>query len=163
MAETNYVLGGSPLSLTYGAADDGGVDGDSSTDGNSGSLSMGKAWALLVVAILLEVAGTTAMKLSDGFRNILPSIMIYVLYALSFTVLPFSLQAIELSTAYAVWSGLGTTVTAIVGFVWFNDTVNGTKIFALAAIIGGCVVLKFADANEVAEEGQAAGGGDSKR
>ena len=100
----------------------------------------------------LEVAGTTSMKLSDGFSRALPSVLIYVFYAASFTVFPFALQAIELSTAYAVWSGLGTTVTAIIGFVYFHDTVNKTKIFALAAIICGCVVLNFADEIEKVEE-----------
>ena len=110
------------------------------------------AWLLLILAILLEVAGTTSMKLSDGFSRVLPSVLIYVFYAASFTVLPFALQAIELSTAYAVWSGLGTTVTAIIGFVYFHDTVNKTKILALAAIICGCVVLNFADEIEKVEE-----------
>ena len=109
------------------------------------SITVGMAWLLLVLAILLEVAGTTSMKLSDGFTHLIPSILIYVLYAASFTVFPFALQAIELSTAYAVWSGLGTTVTAIIGFVYFQDTVNKTKIIALVAIVCGCVVLNFAD------------------
>ncbi len=110
------------------------------------------AWILLILAILLEVAGTTSMKLSDGFSRVLPSVLIYVFYAASFTVFPFALQAIELSTAYAVWSGLGTTVTAIIGFVYFHDTVNKTKILALTAIVCGCVVLNFADEIEKVEE-----------
>ena len=118
-----------------------GEDSDTTTT----SVTVGMAWLLLVLAILLEVAGTTSMKLSEGFTHLLPSILIYVLYAASFTVFPFALQAIELSTAYAVWSGLGTTITAIIGFVYFQDTVNKTKIVALVAIIFGCVVLNFAD------------------
>lgn len=110
------------------------------------------AWLLLILAILLEVAGTTSMKLSDGFSRVVPSVLIYVFYAASFTVFPFALQAIELSTAYAVWSGLGTTVTAMIGFVYFHDTVNKTKILALAAIVCGCVVLNFADEIEKVEK-----------
>lgn len=119
------------------------------------SITARLAWLLLILAILLEVAGTTSMKLSDGFSRAVPSVLIYVFYAASFTVLPFALQAIELSTAYAVWSGLGTTVTAIIGFVYFHDTVNKTKLLALAAIVCGCVVLNFADEIEKeAGEGQ---------
>ena len=110
------------------------------------------AWLLLILAILLEVAGTLSMKLSNGFSRVLPSVLIYVFYAASFTVFPFALQAIELSTAYAVWSGLGTTVTAMIGFVYFHDTVNKTKILALAAIVCGCVVLNFADEIEKVEK-----------
>ena len=131
------------------ASDVGGNDEDSGGTTTT-SVTVGMAWLLLVLAILLEVAGTTSMKLSEGFTRLVPSILIYVLYALSFTVFPFALQAIELSTAYAVWSGLGTTVTAVIGFVYFQDTVNKTKIVALAAIICGCVVLNFAD--EIEEE-----------
>lgn len=116
------------------------------------SITARLAWLLLILAILLEVAGTTSMKLSDGFSRAVPSVLIYVFYAASFTVLPFALQAIELSTAYAVWSGLGTTVTAIIGFVYFHDTVNKTKLLALAVIVCGCVVLNFADEIEKVEE-----------
>mmetsp|Transcript_1402 Transcript_1402/g.2337 ORF Transcript_1402/g.2337 Transcript_1402/m.2337 type:complete len:180 (-) Transcript_1402:45-584(-) len=123
-----------------------------STAAATTSVTVGLAWLLLILAILLEVAGTTSMKLSDGFTRLIPSILIYVLYAASFTLFPFALQAIELSTAYAVWSGLGTTVTAIIGFVYFQDTVNKTKILALTAIVCGCIVLNFADEIEKVEE-----------
>jgi small multidrug resistance pump len=71
--------------------------------------------------------------------------MIYIFYGLAFSVFPLSLKRLELSTAYAVWSGVGTIITAIIGFVWFHDTINWTKILALVAIVGGCVVLQFAD------------------
>ena len=153
-ATTDRLLGADGASIDYGhygtdaefmeydAGDN--VPGDVQ-DKATASVTVGMAWLLLVLAILLEVAGTTSMKLSEGFTRIIPSILIYVLYAASFSVFPFALQAIELSTAYAVWSGLGTTVTAIIGFVYFQDTVNKTKIVALVAIIFGCVVLNFAD------------------
>ncbi len=104
----------------------------------------GKYWMYLLVAIFLELAGTTSMKLSDGFTNLIPSILIYVFYGLSFALFPLSLKGIELSTGYAIWSGLGTTLTCVIGFYFFNESVNLTKITALVAIIGGCVVLKFA-------------------
>ena len=85
------------------------------------------------------------MKLSDGFANLIPSILIYVFYGLSFVLFPLSLKGIELSTAYAIWSGLGTTMTCVIGFYYFSEPINLAKIIALVAIIGGCVVLKFAD------------------
>ena len=129
---------------------DDGIHGRMTTETTT-MISVRLAWLLLILAILLEVAGTTSMKLSDGFSRVVPSVLIYVFYAASFTVLPFALQAIELSTAYAVWSGLGTTVTAIIGFVYFHDTVNKTKILALVAIVCGCVVLNFADEIEKEE------------
>jgi small multidrug resistance pump len=112
---------------------------------NSTSYSLSFSWFLLFVAIFLEVAGTTSMKLSNGLTRLFPSIMIYIFYGLAFSVFPLSLKRLELSTAYAVWSGVGTIITAIIGFVWFHDTINWTKILALVAIVGGCVVLQFAD------------------
>ena len=93
----------------------------------------------------LEVGGTTAMKLSDGLTKVLPTIMIYVAYGLSFVVFPLALKRIDLSTAYAIWSGIGTMLTCIIGFVYFQDSINWMKIVAIICIIAGCVVLKFAE------------------
>ena len=145
-ATTDRLLNADGASINYGTdAEFMEYDAGNIQEKATASVTVGMAWLLLLLAILLEVAGTTSMKLSEGYANLLPSILIYVLYAASFTVFPFALQAIELSTAYAVWSGLGTTITAIIGFVYFQDTVNKTKIVALVAIIFGCVVLNFAD------------------
>ena len=63
-------------------------------------------WFYLLLAILLEVAGTTSMKLSHGFTRLVPSILIFVFYALSFTALTFALRRLDMSVTYAVWSGL---------------------------------------------------------
>jgi small multidrug resistance pump len=72
-------------------------------------------WFLLVGAIFFEVAGTTMMKLSDGLTQLLPSLGIFLFYAISFILMPLSLKGIELSTAYAIWSGVGTTLTCLIG------------------------------------------------
>lgn len=104
-----------------------------------------KCWMILLFAILLEVAGTTSMKISDEFTKLAPSVMIYVFYGLSFYVFPLSLKRIDLSTSYAVWSGLGTVLTCLVGFLCFSDTMNMRKAIALTTIIVGCIALKFAD------------------
>ena len=104
-----------------------------------------RCWMILLFAILLEVAGTTSMKISDEFTKLAPSVMIYVFYGLSFYVFPLSLKRIDLSTSYAVWSGLGTVLTCLIGFFCFSDTMNIRKIIALMSIVFGCVALKFAD------------------
>lgn len=104
-----------------------------------------KCWMILLFAILMEVAGTTSMKISDEFTKLAPSVMIYVFYGLSFYFFPLCLKRIDLSTSYAVWSGLGTVLTCLVGFFCFGDTMNMRKIIALMTIIVGCVALKFAD------------------
>lgn len=116
---------------------------DSSNHNDEGGIF--KCWMILLFAILLEVAGTTSMKISDEFTKLAPSVMIYVFYGLSFYVFPMSLKRIDLSTSYAVWSGLGTVLTCLIGYFCFSDTMNMRKIVALTSIILGCIVLKFAD------------------
>jgi len=118
---------------------------DQTADDNDDSSSVYKYWLFLLIAILLEVGGTTAMKLSDGLTKVLPTIMIYVSYGLSFVVFPLALKRIDLSTAYAIWSGIGTMLTCLIGFAYFGDTINWMKIVAIICMIAGCVVLKFAE------------------
>ena len=109
------------------------------------TVSLWLAWCLLLIAIGFEVAATVCMKLSDGFKRPVPSVLVFVCFGLSFGAFPLALQVIELSTAYAVWSGLGTVLTAVIGIFWFQDTVNATKMLALLSIMCGCIAIKYAD------------------
>lgn len=102
------------------------------------------AWFLLLVAILFEVGGTTSMKLADGFSKTLPSILIFVFYGASFVALTFALKKIDLAIAYAVWSGVGTAVVAVIGFWYFGETVTAMKLVSLALVIAGVVGLRLA-------------------
>jgi small multidrug resistance pump len=97
----------------------------------------------LVLAILLEVAGTTSMKLSDGFNHVIPSVLIFIFYALSFIFLTLTLKRLEVSFVYAVWSGIGTSLIAIIGFVFFHEPVTMLKVSSLALIIIGIMGLKL--------------------
>jgi len=72
------------------------------------------SWILLTVAIPFEVSGTTCIKLSLSFTKLLPSIAVFVFYGLSFTALTLVLKNIDVSLAYAVWSGLGTAIIAVI-------------------------------------------------
>ena len=99
------------------------------------------SWIFLVLAILSEVAGTTCMKLSYGFTKILPSVLMFVLYGLSFSALALTLKKIEVSIAYAVWSALGTALIAVIGIVWFKESVNPLKVISIGVIIVGVVGL----------------------
>ena len=104
------------------------------------------AWVHLVIAILLEVSGTTSMKLSRGFSEFWPSVGIFVFYGLSIVFLTLAINRINISTAYAIWSGLGTAVVATIGFVWFGEAVTASKLFFLAVIVAGVVGLNLAEA-----------------
>lgn len=102
-------------------------------------------WFYLFLAIVFEVAGTTSMKLSEGFTKLTPSVLMGVFYIFCFGFLTLSLKAIEVSMAYAIWSGLGIVLISIIGFFYFNETMNATKIVAIGLIMIGVVMLNLSD------------------
>ena len=98
-------------------------------------------WILLTFAIVLEVAGTTNMKLSEGFSNLVPSVLVIFFYALSIIALTFAVNRLDVSVAYAVWSGVGTALVAMIGLWFFRESVTSVKVVALGLIIVGVVML----------------------
>ena len=105
-------------------------------------------WIFLVGAIALEVAGTTSMKLSMGFTRLVPSVLIFLFYGASFVALTLALKDIEISFAYAVWSGVGTAVIAAIGILYFRETVSALKLISLFLIIAGVVGLNLSGAKQ---------------
>ena len=101
------------------------------------------SWFYLVLAIVFEVSGTTAMKLSQGFTKMLPSVLMFLLYGLSLSALTLALKRIDVSMAYAVWSGLGTALIATVGVLWLKEPLTALKIVSLMLIIIGVIGLHF--------------------
>lgn len=106
-----------------------------------------EGWLLLLVAIVLEVAGTTAMKLSAGFTRPIFSVFMVVCYVAAFTCLTYTLKHIEVSTAYAVWAGVGTALVAAIGFVYFTEPVTLGKLFYIGLILIGVIGLNLASLN----------------
>jgi small multidrug resistance pump len=98
----------------------------------------------LAVAILFEIIGTTALKLSDGFTRLGPASVVVVCYLSSFVVLSWALRGIALSTAYAVWSGVGTALIAAIGMFWFGEPAGAGKLFSIGLIIAGVAGLHLA-------------------
>jgi small multidrug resistance pump len=101
------------------------------------------AWMYLIFAILTEVAGTTSMKLSEGFTRIVPSTFIFIFYGLSLTLLTLALKKLEVSVSYAIWSGLGTALIAVIGILWFREPVTPIKLGSLTLIVVGVVGLNL--------------------
>ena len=97
------------------------------------------SWLLLTLAIVLEICGTTCMKLSEGFSKLAPSVLIFVFYGLSFTVFVFALRRIDLSFAYAVWCGLGVLLIGAIGIVYFKEPTNALKVASMFLIAIGVV------------------------
>jgi len=101
------------------------------------------AWLYLLAAILLEVAGTISMKLSEGFTKLLPSVLLFVFYALSFVSLTFTLKRLDVSVTYAVWSGVGTALIALIGIYYFKEPLTALKIISIVLIILGVIGLNL--------------------
>jgi small multidrug resistance pump len=95
----------------------------------------------LAAAIVLEICGTTSLKLSQGFTRIGPTGAVAVCYAASFALLSLALRGIDLSIAYAVWSGVGTAIVASIGIIWFDEPAGAWKLLSLALIVLGVAGL----------------------
>jgi small multidrug resistance pump len=100
-------------------------------------------WLYLAGAIMLEVAGTTSMKLSHGFSKIMPSVLIFVFYTASFAALTLALKKIDVSSAYAIWSGVGTALITVIGIAYFRETATVVKLVSIVFIILGVVGLNL--------------------
>jgi small multidrug resistance pump len=102
------------------------------------------SWFYLLAAILLEVCGTTCMKLSQGFTRLVPSVLLFVFYGLAFAAVTLAVKRIEISTAYAIWSGLGTALIAVIGIIlWFKESFSLVKAASLVLIIAGLLGLNL--------------------
>ena len=100
-------------------------------------------WILLTLAILLEVSGTTCMKLSNGFKEIVPSILVFVFYGLSFTAFIYALKTIDLSITYAIWAGIGLALITAIGIVYFSEPMNAWKMIFIGLILIGVIGLSL--------------------
>ncbi|GED61627.1 DMT family transporter [Lysinibacillus fusiformis] len=106
-----------------------------------------KGYLFLTLSIISEVFATTMLKLSDGFTVPGPSVAVALGYGISFYSLSLCLKTLPLSLAYAIWSGVGTALTVIVGIVIWNDLFNLYSALGIALIIGGVILLNQGDRN----------------
>ncbi|MCE7551583.1 DMT family transporter [Streptomyces thermodiastaticus] len=104
-------------------------------------------YVMLAGAIAAEVAATTAMKYSEGFSRLGPSLITLLGYVLSFALLAQTLKSVSIGTAYAIWSGIGTAAVATLGLLLFGEGLTLAKIAGIVLIIGGVVVLNLGGAH----------------
>lgn len=100
-------------------------------------------WFLLALAIVLEVAGTTCMKLSSGFKELVPSVLVFVFYGFSFTAFIYALKTIDLSITYAIWAGLGLALIAAIGVLYFKEPMTVPKMVFVGLILIGVIGLSL--------------------
>jgi small multidrug resistance pump len=99
---------------------------------------------LLSIAILFEVAGTTSMKLSRGFAELSPSVGVFVFYLCAAAAVVLALRRLDLSTTYAIWSGVGTALTVMIGIAYFREPLTAIKLASIAFVVIGVAGLSFA-------------------
>ena len=101
------------------------------------------AWLLLVCAGLLEIGWAIGLKFTDGFSRPVPSLVTGVLMVSSVLLLGIAVRSLPVGTAYAVWTGIGTVGTAILGMVLFGESTEAARMLFLAMIVAGIVGLKL--------------------
>lgn len=107
---------------------------------------MTNAWVLLLAAGLFEIIWAAAMKASDGFTRIGPSVLTGVAAFVSFWLLAAAMKELPLGTAYAVWVGIGAVGAALVGIALFGEAATPLRIAGIALIAAGIGTLKLAGA-----------------
>ncbi|KMN41871.1 small multidrug resistance protein [Lysinibacillus capsici] len=107
-----------------------------------------KGYLFLTLSIISEVFATTMLKFSDGFTVLVPSLAVAIGYGISFYSLSLCLKTMPLSLAYAIWSGVGTALTVLVGIVIWHDIFTVYSAIGIVLIIGGVILLNQGDKDE---------------
>ena len=102
-----------------------------------------KTFLLLFFAILAEVVATSALKASEGFTRLAPSMLVVLGYGAAFTCLSLTLKTLPLGVAYAIWSGVGTALVALIGWLFYKQQLDGPAILGITLIIAGAAVLNL--------------------
>ena len=100
-------------------------------------------WLYLSVAIIAEVIATSALKASEGFTRLWPSLVVVTGYGIAFFFLSLTLKTLPVGVAYAVWSGLGVVLVSIVGLVFFGQTIDTAGAIGIGLIVSGVAVLNL--------------------
>lgn len=104
-------------------------------------------WFYLALAIVSEVIATSSLKLSDGFSRFWPSVIVVVGYAISFYCLSLILKVLPVGIVYAIWSGAGIALIAVIGWLFLGQALDWPAILGLALIIAGVAVINLFSAS----------------
>lgn len=103
------------------------------------------AWIILIVAGLLEIVWAFAMKQSQGFSRLTPTIVTLVAMVGSFALLSMSMKSLPLGTAYTIWTGIGAVGAFLVGIAFLGEAASAMRLLAAAMILGGLVLMKLSN------------------
>ena len=102
---------------------------------------MFKNWLFLLVAIVSEVIATSALKSSEGFSRLWPSVVVVIGYGIAFYCLALTLRVIPMGVVYAIWSGIGIVLITLVGWFLFDQKLDLTALLGIGLIASGVVVM----------------------
>ena len=97
----------------------------------------------LGIAILCEIVGTTALKATEGFTRLAPSLVTVATYVLAFYFLSLPLRTMPVGIVYAIWSGTGIVLLSLIDIFWFRVTLDLPALLGLALIVGGVLVINL--------------------
>ena len=100
-------------------------------------------WLILFIAIAAEVVATSALKASDGFSKLGPSLLVVGGYALAFYCLSLTLKTIPLGMAYAIWSGAGIVLISLVAFLFFQQRLDAPALLGMGLIVAGVLIIQI--------------------
>lgn len=100
-------------------------------------------WLFLGLAIVCEVIATSALKASDGFTRLWPSVILVLGYSASFYCLSMTLRTIPVGIAYAIWSGVGVVLISLVAWILYGQKLDLAAMLGIALIVAGVVVLNL--------------------
>lgn len=103
------------------------------------------AYLLLFCSIVLEVFGSTMLKVSDGFKKLSPVICVVICYGLAFYLLSITLKTLPLGVVYATWSGIGTIFTVCVGVFLFKEKMNKKGFVGVGLLVFGLVLMNMSN------------------
>lgn len=98
-------------------------------------------WGLLSLAIVTEVIATTALKSSNGFTKLTPSIIVITGYVISFYMLSITLKSLPMGITYAIWSGVGIVLISLIGWLYFKQQLDTASLIGMALIVAGVIVI----------------------
>ena len=100
-------------------------------------------WLYLSIAILAEVVATSSLKAAEGFTRLTPSLIVVFGYGTAFYFLSLTLRTMQVGTAYAIWSGVGTVLISLIAWLLYNQKLDAAAIAGITLIIAGVVIIKF--------------------
>ncbi len=100
-------------------------------------------WLYLSIAILAEVVATSSLKAAEGFTRLTPSLIVIFGYGTAFYSLSLTLRTMQVGTAYAIWSGVGTVLISLIAWLLYNQKLDAAAIAGITLIIAGVAIIKF--------------------